>query len=236
MSMATAAIFLDRDGVINENRPDHVKGWDEFRFVPGALEALCALARFKMPIIVVTNQGAIGRRLVARETVEAIHQQMQQSVRHAGGEITDIVYCPHRPDERCRCRKPAPGLLIEAAARWRVDLARSVFVGDAVSDILAGQRARCQTVLVLTGRGRDALPMLHASAEAPSAIANNLAEAVPLIAHLLQQPVPSAAGEHTARIEYLGDRQQEREEGFIYATGEGTPADLAAAPATAYAP
>ncbi|MGN6758858.1 MAG: D-glycero-alpha-D-manno-heptose-1,7-bisphosphate 7-phosphatase [Thermomicrobiales bacterium] len=232
--MATPAIFLDRDGVINENRPDHVKGWDEFRFVPGVLDALRALTRFNLPIVVVTNQAAIGRRLVARETVEAIHRQMLQVVRQAGGEITDIVYCPHRPDERCGCRKPAPGLLFEAATRLGIALDRSVFVGDAVSDILAGQRARCQTVLVLTGRGSDALPAVRASAAAPSAIVSDLSAAVPLIAHLLQHAAPRPLGNTTSTE--IVTANSHREEGLTYATGEGAPADLAVAPATAYAP
>ena len=183
--MMTPAIFLDRDGVINENRPDHVKSWQEFCFLPGALDALRALTRLGVPIVIVTNQAAIGRQLVTHETVETIHQHMHAAIRQVGGAITTVLYCPHRPEEHCACRKPAPGLLFEAAQRLQVDLARSVLVGDAESDIQAGQRAQCQTVLVLTGRGRGALQPCLQGKLAPTAIANDLGEAVPLIERLL---------------------------------------------------
>lgn len=185
--MAIPAIFLDRDGVLNENRPDHVKNWGEFTFIPGVLQAVRELTRLNHPIFVVTNQAVINRRQVSRECIRDIHRRMLVRLWLAGGMVDGVFCCPHAPAEGCRCRKPAPGLLLNAAARFDLDLSRSVFVGDAHTDILAGQQAHCKTILVLTGRGRQALRSLAAStARPPTAVAADLAGAVPIISRLLQ--------------------------------------------------
>jgi D-glycero-D-manno-heptose 1,7-bisphosphate phosphatase len=147
------AIFLDRDGVICENRSDYVKSWHEFQFLPGAKRSLAALSRLGLPIIVVTNQSMIGRGLISADTVEEIHERMAAEVAAYGGRIDRIIYCPHHPEERCGCRKPKPGMLVRAAEEIGIDLTRSYFVGDAVSDLLAAQQVGCQPFLVLTGRG-----------------------------------------------------------------------------------
>jgi len=157
----TPAIFLDRDGVINVNHADYVKSWREFEFLPGALDALRALSALDWPIIVVTNQSAVGRGVITRQAVEDIHERMIAAVRKAGGRITEVRYCPHRPDEHCPCRKPSPGMLLEAARRWGIDLRRSVLVGDAMSDILAAQAVGASAILVQTGRGPAQLPLLR---------------------------------------------------------------------------
>lgn len=151
------AIFLDRDGVICKNRTDHVKQWAEFQFLPGAKESLARLSRLGLPIVVVTNQAAINRGLTTPQAVEEIHRRMVAEVAAAGGRIDQVLYCPHRPDEGCRCRKPEPGLLLEAAKLLGITLAGSYMVGDAASDLMAGQRVGCQTFLVLTGRGLQQL-------------------------------------------------------------------------------
>lgn len=185
--MARGAIFLDRDGVINENLPDHVRTWADFRFLPGALDALRALTALGFPMFIVTNQAAIGRRLVSQARIETIHRRMLAEIRRAGGEIAEILYCPHEPNAGCRCRKPAPGMLLSAAARFGLDLERSVLVGDAATDLLAGQSVGCRTILVQTGRGRDALHELIAGAVPwPGAVTRDLASAVPLVAGLLR--------------------------------------------------
>ena len=185
--MGRSAIFLDRDGVINENLPDHVCSWADFQFLPGVLDALRALAAHA-PLFIVTNQGAIGRQLVSREGVEEIHRLMLSEIRAAGGEIAEILYCPHAPEARCQCRKPEPGMLLDAAGRFDLDLRRSVFIGDALTDILAGRRAGCRTILVHTGRGRDALHQLQTGATVrPTAIALDLASAIPTATNLLKR-------------------------------------------------
>jgi D-glycero-D-manno-heptose 1,7-bisphosphate phosphatase len=101
-------VFLDRDGVINRNRIDHVKSWSEFEFLPGALEALKRLAGLDLPVVVVTNQAAIGRGLIDAAEVDEIHRRMIEAVRLFGGRIDAVLCCPHRPDEGCECRKPKP--------------------------------------------------------------------------------------------------------------------------------
>lgn len=147
------AVFLDRDGVICRNRPDHVKSWDEFAFLPRALNSLARLADLDMPIIVVTNQAVINRGIATAETIEKIHRRMVAEIERAGGRIDRVYYCPHRPDEQCECRKPQPGLLRQAAADLGFELEGSYLVGDAWTDIQAGLAVGCTPFLVLTGRG-----------------------------------------------------------------------------------
>jgi D-glycero-D-manno-heptose 1,7-bisphosphate phosphatase len=148
--------------VICENRADHVKSWEEFRFLPGAKRALAALSELGLPIVVVTNQAAIGRGLVTAGVVEDIHRRMVTEVKADGGRIDRIVYCPHRARDRCACRKPGSGMLSQAAGEMGIDLSQSYLVGDAATDLLAGERVGCQLFLVLTGRGKRQLgPSLH---------------------------------------------------------------------------
>ncbi len=150
----TPAIFLDRDGVINQNRADHVKSWDEFEFVPGALESIRVLTEIGLPIFVVTNQAIINRGLVTVEQLEEIHSRMLDEIARAGGLITQVYYCPHDNHENCSCRKPASGMLRQAASDYNLDLAQSFMVGDAWTDIAAGLDVHARSILVLTGRGR----------------------------------------------------------------------------------
>ena len=155
------AVFLDRDGVINENRPEYVKSWDEFRFLPGALASLARLARSPFAIVVLSNQSAINRGLVSWPEVNAINARMVRQVEAHGGRIDGVYVCPHRPDEGCSCRKPEPGLLHQAAAELAIDLNSSYVVGDALADMQAGLKSRCIPLLVLTGRGQEELARAH---------------------------------------------------------------------------
>lgn len=147
------AIFLDRDGVICKNRSDHVKSWAEFEFLPGVKRALTNLSQLGLPIVVVTNQGLINRGLATAVEVEEIHRQMTAELAAVGARIDRIYTCPHRPDEGCDCRKPQPGMLLQAARELNIELTGSYLVGDALTDLLAGSRVGCRTYLVLTGRG-----------------------------------------------------------------------------------
>jgi D-glycero-D-manno-heptose 1,7-bisphosphate phosphatase len=151
------AVFIDRDGVICRNRKDHVKSWEEFVFLPGALEALAWLACQDLSVVVITNQAIINRHIVPVEAVEDIHAHMVQAIEAAGGRIDRVLYCPHRPDEHCPCRKPQPGLLLKAASELGLDLSSSYLVGDAETDVQAGRAVGCRRYLVLTGRGRQQL-------------------------------------------------------------------------------
>jgi D-glycero-D-manno-heptose 1,7-bisphosphate phosphatase len=147
------AIFFDRDGVICENRDDYVKGWDEFQFLPGAMDALQRISPTSFLVIVVTNQSAINQGLVTRQTVEGIHEKMISEVKAKGGRIDAVYYCPHTPVENCPCRKPKPGLLLAASKDLEIDLTRSFMVGDKLSDLDAGHAAGCAGILVLSGKG-----------------------------------------------------------------------------------
>jgi D-glycero-D-manno-heptose 1,7-bisphosphate phosphatase len=150
-----SAVFLDRDGVINANRADYVLAWEQFRFLPEALKALALLSAAMRPVIVVTNQTIVGKGLMTTDILDDVHARMRSAVKAAGGSILDILYCPHLAAENCACRKPKPGLLHMAANRHNISLSESFYVGDALSDVMAGQAAGCRCVLVETGRGRS---------------------------------------------------------------------------------
>jgi len=177
----TAAVFLDRDGVINENREDYVKSWDEVRFLPCALEALAQLASLPFLIVLTTNQSPIGRGILTAEEVEAINQRLVAEIEAHGGRVDGVYTCPHHPDEGCGCRKPQPGLLYQAAQDLGLDLGRSYLVGDALSDIQAALAAGCRPILVLTGRGREQQPLLEAHGFDPFPVVRDLTEAIAVI-------------------------------------------------------
>ncbi|MBM3145941.1 MAG: D-glycero-beta-D-manno-heptose 1,7-bisphosphate 7-phosphatase [Chloroflexi bacterium] len=151
------AIFLDRDGVINYNRHDYIKSWDEYVFLPGVVAALKRVARSKYWIVVISNQSSIGRGLMTKEAVEEINALMRAEIERQGGRIDAIFYCPHTPEDHCDCRKPQPGMFFQAASELGIDLANSFFIGDAVSDIQAAFNAGCKPVMVLTGLGETQL-------------------------------------------------------------------------------
>lgn len=168
------AVFIDRDGVICRNRTDHVKSWEEFVFLPGAKEALVRLSSTDFLIIVITNQAIVNRGIVPAEVVEGIHHRMVQEVVAVGGRIDRVVYCPHRPDENCSCRKPQPGMLLQTAQEMGIDLTHSWLIGDAWSDMVAARRAGCGRYLVLTGRGRRELVRCWQMGERGFRVALNL--------------------------------------------------------------
>jgi D-glycero-D-manno-heptose 1,7-bisphosphate phosphatase len=194
MNMWRPALFLDRDGVINYNRADYVKNWSEFEFLPGVLNAMPLLSTLDWLTIVITNQSAIGRGLVEEETVRQIHQRMLDNVKSAGGLIHHVFYCPHHPAENCDCRKPKPGLLLHAKEHLHIDLARSVLIGDALTDLNAARSVGCLPILVKTGRGLDQLSLLSKEEQQKTLVVKDLAEG---IAHvLLRQKREEASNPH----------------------------------------
>lgn len=148
VSAPRPAIFLDRDGVLNVRRPDHVKSLAEFEFIPGVLDALSELDVGDTPIVVVTNQSVIGRGLASAEEVDRIHDRLREALLVSGVRQLSIYVCPHAPEDSCECRKPLPGLLLRAAAELNLDLRRSVIVGDSLTDAHAGVAAGCYPILV----------------------------------------------------------------------------------------
>jgi D-glycero-D-manno-heptose 1,7-bisphosphate phosphatase len=150
------ALFLDRDGVLIENRDEYVLSWTDVVILPGALEALARVSHSLYKVVIVTNQSAIGRGLLSASMADEINYRLLKKIRAAGGRIDGIFMCPHSPEEACSCRKPQPGLLFQAAQALSLDLKRSILIGDALSDIIAGRSAGItQTVLVQTGRGKS---------------------------------------------------------------------------------
>lgn len=149
------AVFLDRDGVIVHNRAKYICSWDDIKIYASALPALAQLSRSTYKIILITNQSAIGRNLVSLDTVAQINARLVERIRASGGRVDAVYMCPHAPQERCSCRKPQPGLILRAAEDLNIDLARSILIGDAVSDIQAAASAGVgQSILVQTGRGK----------------------------------------------------------------------------------
>ena len=146
--MPRVAIFLDRDGVINVNRDDYVKSWDEFQFLPTVLEALALLASMPALIVIVTNQSAVGRGIIPRVTLDDIHRRMLRIIENNGGRIDAIYVCPHAPWENCPCRKPRPGLLLQAQRDLDIDLPASYLIGDRSTDIQAAQAVGAHTILI----------------------------------------------------------------------------------------
>lgn len=146
-------VILDRDGVINADSPDYIKSADEWLPIPGSLDAIARLHKHGIRVFVATNQAGIARGKLSADDLDQIHRKMEQAVAAAGGALEHIEFCPHHPDDGCRCRKPGPGMLEAIASRAGVSLKDQYFVGDSLKDIGAAEAAGCQPVLVLTGNG-----------------------------------------------------------------------------------
>jgi histidinol-phosphate phosphatase family protein len=143
-------VFLDRDGVINKKPPkaDYVKNWGEFIFLPGAIEALALLTKYGYQIYLISNQAGIARGAMTLHDLEDIHTRLKQELQQHRARIDGIYFCPHGWDDNCDCRKPKPGMLLQAARDHHLDLTKTVFIGDDERDIEAGQAAGCKTILV----------------------------------------------------------------------------------------
>jgi HAD superfamily hydrolase (TIGR01662 family) len=133
---------------------------------------------------VVTNQAIVNRGLGSAETVEQIHKRMVRTIRTQGGRIDAVYYCPHRPDEDCECRKPQAGMLLQAAKDFKIDLKKSYMIGDATTDVQAGQSVGCKTFLVLTGRGLESLDTCTGTVKQPFEATFDLQAAVNRISDL----------------------------------------------------
>ncbi|HET7489591.1 MAG TPA: HAD family hydrolase [Acidimicrobiales bacterium] len=167
-------VFLDRDGVVNravvrDGRPYPPASAAELEILPGVEEACAQLRRAGLPLVVVSNQPDVVRGTTTREAVEGINRALCARV-----PVDDVVVCFHDDADGCTCRKPAPGLLMEAAERWSIDLTRSVMVGDRWVDVEAGRRAGCSTVWIDNG-------YVERRPERPDVTAASLAAAVPWI-------------------------------------------------------
>lgn len=171
-------VFMDRDGVINRDSQLYIKNWSEFEFLPGSLEALTSLNRAGFEVIVITNQSAVGRRLISEAGLRQLHDLMQAAVRSHGGNISDIFFCPHRPEVGCSCRKPKPEMIDQACKKYGLDPKMTTMVGDSAKDIECARQAGCgRAVLVRTGNGNAAFRELEAKGVPIDFLAENLDEA-----------------------------------------------------------
>lgn len=144
-------VFLDRDGVINEvlsARVKFVNQPDDFHLLPGAGEAIHLLNQAGFPVFVVTNQGGVGLGFMKETELQSIHERMKQELASFGASVTDIAYCPHRPQANCPCRKPKAKMIVDLAERHAIELPTSYMVGDRRPDIEAGDAAGTHTVLI----------------------------------------------------------------------------------------
>lgn len=146
-------VILDRDGVINYDSPSYIKSPDEWRPIPGSLEAIAKLTQAGYQVVVATNQSGVGRGLFDMATLNAIHDKMHRAVSQAGGRIDAVFYCPHAQEANCSCRKPKSGLLEEIGRRFNASLKGVPCVGDALRDLQAAVAVGAQPILVLTGKG-----------------------------------------------------------------------------------
>lgn len=146
-------VLLDRDGVINEDSGEFIKSVQEWRPIPGSVEAIAALHRAGYRVVVVTNQSGVGRGLYDETTLLEIHRHMQLTIERAGGALAGVYYCPHVPDYGCDCRKPRPGLLRRVERELGCSLAGVPFIGDRSSDVEAADIVGARPMLVRTGTG-----------------------------------------------------------------------------------
>lgn len=183
--MLSRVVFLDRDGVINRDSPDYIKDWSEFEFLPGSRRAIARLTGSGFTTIIITNQSAVGRGMTTLATLADLHARMCAALSTGGGKIRDIYFCPHHPDQNCRCRKPRPGLILAARDRYDIDLAKACMVGDSAKDIAAARNAGVRlAILVRTGNGAETEKTLAGSRHRPDHVAADLCEAVDwIIAH-----------------------------------------------------
>jgi D-glycero-D-manno-heptose 1,7-bisphosphate phosphatase len=152
-------IILDRDGTINEDSDKHIKSPEEWKPIKGSLEAIGRLVQAGYRIVVATNQSGIARGFFDTRTLFSIHDTLQRAAAQVGGRIDAFFFCPHAADTGCMCRKPQPGMLVEATRRFNVAPKDSYMVGDAQRDLEAAAAAGVRPVLVLTGKGKQTCDM-----------------------------------------------------------------------------
>jgi len=150
-------IILDRDGVINYDSEQFIKSPDEWRPIPGSLEAIARLNHAGFRVVVATNQSGLGRGLFDTATMIAIHDKLHKALSQVGGRIDAVFFCPHTAESNCDCRKPKPGMLAEIGRRFGVDLTGVPCIGDSVRDLQAAEAVGAQPILVLTGKGEKTL-------------------------------------------------------------------------------
>lgn len=171
-------VILDRDGVINKESAEFIKNPDEWLPIKGSLEAIARLSQAGYEVVIITNQSGIGRKLFSADDLAKIHVRMIDFVQQHGGKLQTILFCPHHPDDGCKCRKPLKGMYDELAKRLSLNFNGVYSVGDSVRDLLAAQAAGANPVLVKTGNGRKSLKEINSNEDlglASAPVFDNLA-------------------------------------------------------------
>jgi D-glycero-D-manno-heptose 1,7-bisphosphate phosphatase len=172
-------VILDRDGVINFDSDQFIKSPDEWKPIPGSLEAIARLNQAGYRVVVASNQSGVGRGLFDMATLNAIHAKMHKLTALAGGRIDAIFFCPHAADAKCACRKPKPGLFLEIGSRLHIDLKGVFAVGDALRDVEVALAVGARPILVRTGKGKRTLEGGQLPADVP--VFDNLLQAAQAI-------------------------------------------------------
>ena len=150
-------VILDRDGVINQDSDQFIKTPEEWKPIPGSLEAIARLTHSGFRVVVCSNQSGVGRGLLDMATLNAINDKMYKALSPLGGRVDALFFCPHPAEANCDCRKPKPGMFEDIAKRFNTSLAGVPSVGDSLRDVEASVAAGCQPMLVLTGKGKKTL-------------------------------------------------------------------------------
>ena len=160
-------VIIDRDGVINQDSENYIKSADEWIPISGSLEAIGRLKKAGYLVTVASNQSGLARGLFTEEDLTQIHDKMERILAARGVSIDGIFYCPHGPQANCICRKPKPGLLFQIAKQFDIDLSKTQFVGDSISDIQAAKMANAMPVLVRTGSGEHVMQHYPEAVDVP---------------------------------------------------------------------
>jgi D-glycero-D-manno-heptose 1,7-bisphosphate phosphatase len=177
----TRAVFLDRDGVINQKAPEgrYVTRWEDFHILPGVVEGITLLNRAGYCVVVVTNQRCVAKGIISVADLETLHQRMSGFLAQAGATIDAIYYCPHEVEQSCICRKPEPGMLLQAASSQGLELPESWMIGDSDIDVQAGKNAGCKTIRLLsTNETVDESGRPSSTRDCADIVASSLLEAV----------------------------------------------------------
>lgn len=182
--MSNHAVFLDRDGTLNED-PGYISDPEKVVLFPDTGNALALLKKYGFLLIVVSNQSGIARGMMTSKDVDEVNEKINSLLAEYKVRIDAFYYCPAHPEfsteEECKCRKPSAMLLFEAAKEFDIDFEKSFFIGDSVSDIQCGKNAGIRTILVETGQGKESLSILQKDNNFPTFVANNLLNACTFI-------------------------------------------------------
>lgn len=188
-------IFLDRDGTLNYD-PGYLKSASELKLLSGVGPALARLKAAGARLVVVTNQSGVGRGILTLKDLEAVHARLEGLLEQDNAALDAIYFCPHHPDDGCRCRKPARGMIDRAVSELQVDLRRSYLIGDHARDIQLAKAVGAKAILVTSGRvDEQAINMLRAEQAMPDVIVPSMAEAVDWI---LKDAVETQASQTTS--------------------------------------